>query len=123
MVSDKFKQLADYQHKVAALQRKIERERAKALASLHRKYGFGSPAELIRAIRAAAGAGGGKRAVRAGAGHRKYARISPELRQKIKAALQAGKTGGAVAAAFGVSVPSVYNIKKASGLVKARKGK
>ena len=120
MVSDKFKQLADYQQKVAALQRKIERERTQALASLHRKYGFASPAELIRAIRAAVGRGGGKRA---GGGHRKYARISPELRQKIKAALQAGKTGGQVAAAFGVSVPSVYNIKKASGLVKARKGK
>jgi len=122
MVNDKIKQLADYQHKVAALQKKIERERTRALASLHRKYGFGSPAELISAIRAAAGTGG-KRVVRAAGGHRKFARISPELRQKIKAALQAGKTGGQVAATFGVSVPSVYNIKKASGLVKARKGK
>ena len=122
MVSDKIKQLADYQNKVAALQKKIERERAKALASLHHKYGFGSPAELIRAIRAAAGRGA-RRAARAAGGHRKYARISPETRQKIKAALQSGKTGGQVAAAFGVSVPSVYNIKKASGLVKARKGR
>jgi hypothetical protein len=123
MVSDKFKQLADYQQKVAALQKKIERERVTALASLHQKYGFGSPAELIRAIRAASGPAAGKRAGRPGGGHRKYARISPELRQKIKAALQAGKTGGQVAAAFGISVPSVYNIKKASGLVKARKAK
>ena len=43
------------------------------------------------------------------------------MKEKIKAALQAGKTGGKVAAEFGVSLPSVYNIKKASGLVKARK--
>jgi hypothetical protein len=50
------------------------------------------------------------------------ARTRPgQLKQKIKAALEAGKTSGKVAAQFGVSLPSVYNLKKAFGLVKARK--
>jgi N-methylhydantoinase B/oxoprolinase/acetone carboxylase alpha subunit len=121
MVINKIKQLADYQAKVAALQKKIEQERTRALANLHEKYGFESARELIKAIRAAA-AGGARRGRKAGR-HRKHARITPELKEKIKAALQAGKTGGKVAAEFGVSLPSVYNIKKAFGLVKARKKK
>ena len=58
-----------------------------------------------------------------GGRRRKYARITAELREKVKTALQAGKTGAAVAAEFGISLPSVYNIKKKSGLVKARKTK
>ena len=90
--------------------------------ALPEKYGYASAAELIKAIRAAAGAGGKRRGRKAGR-HRKHARITPELRGKIKAALQAGKTGGRVAADYGVSLPSVYNIKKAAGLVKARKKK
>lgn len=122
MVINKIKQLADYQHKVAALQKKIERERARALAGLPEKYGYAGAAELIKAIRAAAGASGKRRGRKPGR-HRKHARITAELRGKIKAALQAGQTGGRVAADFGVSLPSVYNIKKAAGLVKARKKK
>jgi N-methylhydantoinase B/oxoprolinase/acetone carboxylase alpha subunit len=122
MVINKIKQLADYQAKVAALQKKIEQERAKALANLHEKYGFESARELIKALRTAAAGGGTRRGRKAGR-HRKHAGITAELKEKIKAALQAGKTGGTVAAEFGVSLPSVYNIKKASGLVKARKKK
>jgi hypothetical protein len=119
-ITDKARQLAAYKAKVAALQEEVEKDRAKALAHLHEEYGFASPRELIKAIRAAAG---GRRGRPAGkkAVHRKHARITPELKEKIKAALQAGKTGGKVAAEFGVSLPSVYNIKKAFGLVKARK--
>ena len=122
MVKNKIKQLADYQAKVAALQKKIEQERARALANLHEKYGFESVRELIKAIWTAAGSGGKPRGRKAGR-HRKHARITAAIKEKIKAALQAGKTGGAVAAEFGVSLPSVYNIKKAFGLVKARKKK
>jgi hypothetical protein len=118
MVINKIKQLADYQQKVAALQREIERERANTLAHLHEKYGFATPQELIRAVRGAIR--GGRRG---GVRHRKHARISADMKEKIKAALQAGKSGAAVASEFGISVPSVYNIKKAFGLVKARKKK
>jgi hypothetical protein len=121
MVTDKIKQLADYQNKVQALKHEIEKERTGALAHLHEKFGFASARELIKAIREAAGL---TKARRGGKGRRrKYSRITAELREQIKAALQAGKTGGQVAAEFGISLPSVYNIKKKSGLVKARKGK
>ncbi len=120
MVTDKIKQLADYQNKVATLEKEIARERGKMLAKLHLKYGFGSAEEFIRAIREATG---GKRAGRAPGRHRKHARITAELRNQITAALGAGKTGGQVAGEFGVSLPSVYNIKKAAGLTKARKKK
>ena len=121
MVTDKIKQLTDYQNKVAALEKEIAKERARTLATLHGKYGFKSAAELIKAIRAATGGGGKRSGLKRG--HRKHARITPELRGQIKAALEGGKTGGQVAEAFGVSLPSVYNIKKAAGLVKARKKK
>jgi len=119
-ITDKAKQLAAYKAKVAELQEQVEKDRAKALAHLHEEYGFKSPRELIKAIKAAAG---GRRGRPPGKGvvHRKHARITPDLKEKIRAALKAGKTGGKVAAAFGVSLPSVYNLKKAFGLVKARK--
>lgn len=120
IITNKAKRLAEYQAKIAKLQAEVEKDRARALAHIHEKYGFATPAELIKAIRAAAGGRWGRPGKKARF-HRKRARITAELKQKIKAALKAGKTGGAVAAKFGVSLPSVYNLKKAFGLVKARK--
>lgn len=124
MLKNKAQLLAEYQAKAADLQTQIDRERARALAHLHEDYGFDTVDELIKAIRVVAGGrrGGrrGRPAKKAGR-HRKHARITPEMREQIKTALKAGKTGGEVAANFGVSLPSVYLIKKASGLVRARK--
>jgi hypothetical protein len=118
------KKLAAYQEKVVELQAQIDRDRAKILANLHEEYGFANANELIKAIRAATGGRRGRppgRPAKKAVGHKKHARITTELKEKIKVALQAGKTGGKVAAEFGVSLPSVYNIKKAFGLVKVRK--
>jgi hypothetical protein len=120
MIKENAKRLADYQAKVAELQTQVEKERTRALAHLHEEYGFASVKELIKAIRRAAGRGG-RRAGRKSSGHRKHARITAELKVKIKGAIQKGKTGSQVASEYGVSLPSVYNIKKAFGLVKARK--
>lgn len=122
MVTDKLKQLANYQAKVAVLQNEIESERTKTLARLHEKYGFESAQELITAIRSAAGLTGRRRGPKTGR-HRKHARITAEMKAKIKTAIQGGKTGSQIAQEFGISLPSVYNIKKAFGLVKARKKK
>lgn len=121
MIKNKARLLAEYQAKAAELKTQIDRERARALAHLHEDYGFDTVAELIKAIRAAGGARRGRPAKKTGR-HRKHARITTEMREQIRTALRAGKTGGEVAASFGVSLPSVYLIKKASGLVKARKG-
>ena len=55
------------------------------------------------------------------AGKRKRARITPELREEIVKALKAGgKTGGAVAAEFGISVAAVNIIKREAGLTKKK---
>ena len=53
----------------------------------------------------------------------KRAVITDAIRARIKKLLQAGKSGAAIAKAVGISLPSVQNIKKAFGLVKARKVK
>lgn len=53
-------------------------------------------------------------------GRRKRTTITPELRNDIIAAVKGGATGSAVAKQFGVSVPTVQNIKKAAGLTKTK---
>jgi hypothetical protein len=122
MVTDKLKQLSEYQNKIEELQSEIDQERKSELAHLHEKYGYGTTAELIKALREAAGLGD-KRQSRGGVRHRKHARITAEMREKIKVALENGKSGAQVAEEFSISLPSIYNIKKAFGLVKARKKK
>jgi DNA-binding NarL/FixJ family response regulator len=47
-------------------------------------------------------------------------RLTPATKSAIIAALKAGRTSPAVAAEFGVSVPTVSNLKKTAGLVRAR---
>jgi DNA-binding CsgD family transcriptional regulator len=42
------------------------------------------------------------------------------MREEVKKMVEAGKTGSEIAKAIGVSLPSVQNIKKKLGLVKAR---
>jgi hypothetical protein len=116
MIKENAKRLAEYKAKIVELEKQVAKERTRVLAHLHEEYGFASAKELIRAIRKAAGRG-----VRRGAPRRrKYTRITADLKVKIKKALQRGKTGAQVAGEYGVSLPSVYNLKKAFGLVKAR---
>ena len=62
-----------------------------------------------------------KKATKGSKGRAKRTLITAELRQGIIDALKAGGKGSAVAAKFGVSVPTLHNIKKAAGLTKARK--
>jgi len=62
-----------------------------------------------------------KKAAKGSTGRAKRTLITAELRQGIIDALKAGGKGNAVAAKFGVSVPTLHNIKKAAGLTKARK--
>ena len=56
--------------------------------------------------------GGGRR--------RKRAKITDAMREEVKKMVEAGKTGSEIAKAVGISLPSVQNIKKQLGLVKAR---
>jgi hypothetical protein len=122
MVIEKLKQLSEYQTKIEELKNEIDQERGNELAHLHEKYGFATTAELIKALREAAGLGV-KRKSSGGVRHRKHARITAEMKEKIKVGLQGGKSGAQIADEFSISLPSVYNIKKAFGMVKARKKK
>jgi DNA-binding CsgD family transcriptional regulator len=77
---------------------------------------------FIKAVKASRG---GKRKGAAtgtsGGPRRKRAVITAATKAQVKALTQAGKTGAEIAKAAGISLPSVQNIKKALGLVKARK--
>jgi hypothetical protein len=125
MVTAKIKQLTEYQTKVDALKKAIASQLKHDLSSLHRKYGFATSLDLIKAIKASSGGKRPGRVAKAastgGKKRRKRAKITPEMKQKLKHMVDAGKTGTVIAKSLGISLPSVQNIKKELGLVKARK--
>ena len=112
------------------------------LAGLPVKYGFSNLNSFIKALKRAAGpAKPGRaskaaktgetveaasdapapKATKAKKGKKgKRARITPEIKEQVKAAIAEGKTGSAIAKELGISLPSVQNIKKEFGLVKER---
>lgn len=115
---------------VQALRQKAANERTQLLAGLHAQCGFGSRKDLIDALLALGGPGRGKPAKSNGGGtapgaakKRKRARITAELRNDVVKALQAAEAASAIAKRFSISSQTVQNIKKAAGLVKARKKK
>lgn len=123
MGQNKLNEIAVYRRKLAVLEKELQSFNRKLLA-LPAKFGFKSVEQLVDALRTAAG---GKATVKVPApakGEKKRkarAVITPELKQKLKAMVEADKTGDQIAKALGISVPSVHNIKKELGLVKARK--
>ena len=123
MVTDAVKELQAAKAKVVALEQSLAKELNQKLAKLPAEYGFDSLSAFFKAVTAAAGGRRGPKAVKATGkpGKRgKRARLTPELKDKVKSAVNAGKTGAAIAKEFGISVPSVQNIKKEFGLVKKR---
>lgn len=140
MVTDKIKELEATRAKLATLEQSIAAELNRELAGLPAKYGFQSADEFISAVQAAGSGGGRGRGRRgrpgrpAGAGRkvagkpaavegrkrRRRAVITDETRAQVKKMVEAGKTGGEIAKALKISLPSVQNIKKALGLVKKR---
>jgi hypothetical protein len=127
MVTDKLKTLALAKAKVAELEKSINTELNRELASLPGKYGFNNAADFIEAVRSASrgGSRGPSKSSAAPAAstgkRRKRAVITSETKAKVKSLVDAGKTGAEIARAVGISLPSVQNIKKALGLVKSRK--
>jgi hypothetical protein len=123
MVTEVVKELEAAKAKVQELEQSLAKERRQKLSRLPADFGFDSLSAFIRALKDAAGPRRGGAAAKAsgGKGKRgKRARLTPELKEKVKAAVDAGKTGAAIAKEFGISVPSVQNIKKEFGLVKKR---
>ena len=104
----------------------IARDIHEELAVLPKQFGFSSVGHFLRAVRKAASGGGkkhGRKKARKTAAPRlrKRAKITNATRAKVKKLVKAGKTGGQIAKAVGISLPSVQNIKKALGLVRTAK--
>ena len=131
MIADKLKELEAARSKLQALERSIATELNQELAALPARYGFSDTASFIAAVQAATGgAGRGKRGRRKAAitpgtsaprKRRKRAKITDAIRAEVKKLVGEGKTGGEIAKAVGISLPSVQNIKTALGLVKKKK--
>ncbi|EDY82761.1 hypothetical protein VDG1235_2384 [Verrucomicrobiia bacterium DG1235] len=135
MITDTQKQIAAAKAKLEALEKKAAAETSKKLGNLHKDAGFATRAELIAALQGLEG-GKGKRGRKPKAAtakkaapakkaakatkRAKRARITEELKSQVIAAVKAGDKGAAIAKAFGISIPSLQNIKKAAGLTKTR---
>jgi len=114
---------------VQQLRKKAASERAERLKGLHLSFGFEAREELIEALVALGG--GRRRAGSRAAGtasntpaaktRAKRSRITPEMKAEIIQAIKAGESGVATAKRFSISGQTVQNIKKAAGLVQARK--
>lgn len=131
MVTDKIKELEAARAKLASLEQSIADEMKKELAGLPARFGFESVDDFVAAVKAASGGRRGRRKGRAGAAkkagvkkagarRRRRAVITDETRAQVKKLVDAGKTGSEIAKEVKISLPSVQNIKRKLGLVKAR---
>ncbi|MFA5262983.1 MAG: helix-turn-helix domain-containing protein [Opitutaceae bacterium] len=130
MLTEKIKELEAAKAKVQDLEQKILSERPSELAGLPERYGFKSLNEFVKAVKAAVSSSGKRKPGRKAAAApkkvavkrkgRTRARITDDTRAKVKALVEAGKSGAAIAKQLSISLPSVQNIKKALGLVKSR---
>lgn len=133
MVTETIKELEAARSKVAALEAALAKKHA-SLSSLHTKHGFSNVDDFISALKQASGSsssrGPGRRTASASSSsasssgskkRNKRAKITPEIKQELKALVGQGKTGAVIAKTLGISLPSVQNIKKELGLVQARK--
>jgi hypothetical protein len=126
MVIEVVKELEAAKAKVVELEQSLEKELTQKLSRLPYEFGFDDLGSFIKALKSAAGSrkgrGKGKAVKAAKPGKRgKRARITPEIKAQVKALVNDDKTGAQIAKELGISLPSVQNIKKELGLVKARK--
>ena len=120
MLTSKLKELAVAQAKLVELQASVAEELPRELASLPARYGFGDSKAFIAAVKTASK---GRRAAPNWRKLRKRTKITDATRAKVKKMVEAGKTGTAIAKKLSISLPSVQNIKKALGLIRARGSK
>jgi hypothetical protein len=124
MITKKIQELADTKAKVARLEKAIATQLNKELAALPGQFGFDDVNTFMKAVKAASGGKrrAGKKAKRAAGGKKRRSRavITDATRAQVKKLVEAGKTGGEIAKAAGISLPSVHNIKKVLGLVQKR---
>ena len=124
MVIEVVKELEAAKAKVVELQESLEKELTQKLSRLPYEFGFDDLPSFIKALKASAGNRKGRgKAAKASKAEKsgKRARITPEIKAQVKALVNEEKTGSQIAKELGISLPSVQNIKKELGLVKARK--
>lgn len=122
MKTTDLKKIEKYKKEIARLLAVVNKQNRKLLA-LPAKHGYRSMDEFIAALKAAGSGAGGKteKTKLSGGKTRKRAKITPEIKSKVKELSNGGKTAVEIAKATGISVPSVANIKRELGLVKKRK--
>ena len=123
MVTAKIKELAATKARVASLEKSIAAQLQKELSALPGQFGFESVDAFVKAVKAAAGKrrGPAPKKTKAAKKRRTRAVITDATRAEVKKLVEAGKTGGEIAKAVKISLPSVQNIKKALGLVGKKK--
>lgn len=119
MAYNEYAKLRSLREQVAALEARLTRENRKLLA-LPAKHGFRSMDAFIDALRAAAGSATGTNIPAMVVNRRKRAKITPDIKAKVRAMVEAEKSGAEIAQALEISLPSVQNIKNELGLVKKR---
>jgi transposase-like protein len=125
--TDQIAELEKAKAKIAQAEAKLAADRVAALAKLPGDYGYDNLNAFIKALKSAAGKAGKAKKAKAGKApkaakpaKRTRAKITPELKAQVIAAVQEGKSGAEISKSLGLSLPSVQNIKKEAGLVKAR---
>ena len=122
MAQDTLKKIAQYKSRLAEL----ERELFVQLAKLPAQFGFDSADDFVAAFRQAVSGKQGRRvgksvkaalAKKTPSGRKPRAKITAEIVEQVKKLVGDGKTGSEIAAATGISLPSVQNLKKKLGLV------
>ena len=128
MFESNLKSVLEIEEKARKARAELEKTRIAELKALPKRFGYETLEAFIKDLKEAAGkrAPKGSKAAKAAkepkaakTGKRKRVKVTPELRSQIIADLQAGKKGVAVAKQFGISYPTLMNIKKAAGLVKS----
>lgn len=112
--------IAELQAALAEEQNKLSLARTDRLKNAHIDLGFPDTMSLIKGLRAVM-AGGTIGANGNTGGTRTRATITDETKAQVKKLVGEKKTGEEIAAALGISVPSVQNIKKELKLTNIRK--
>jgi hypothetical protein len=109
---------------IKAVKEAADKAPAKKAGRPAKKAAKGKPAKAAKAAKKAGKPGRPKKAAPAAAKKEKKprgrARITDEVKAKVRTLVSEGKSGSQIAKLLGISLPSVQNIKKDSGLVKAR---
>jgi DNA-binding NarL/FixJ family response regulator len=125
MITEKLQELNALKSRIAALEQEVGGQRSAELAALPAQYGFEDARAFTAAVLSASRGRRGRPAKTAKltttSGRKPRAKVTAQTRAGVKKLTRAGKTGSAIAEALGISLATVQNIKKASGLVAKRK--